>query len=48
MMDYELHKLRAQVAVLKDVAEVYPTSSIGNCITQIESRIKEIEKQTKE
>lgn len=48
MMDYELHKLRAQVAVLKDVAEVYPTSSIGNCITQIASRIKEIEKQNKE
>lgn len=47
-MDYELHKLRAQVAVLKDVAKVYSTSSIGNCITQIESRIKEVEKQTKE
>jgi len=47
-MDYELHKLRAQVAVLKDVAEVYPTSTISNCITQIESRIKEIEKRTKE
>ena len=47
-MDYELHKLRAQVAVLKDVEEVYPTSTIGNCITQIESRIKEIESQNKE
>ena len=47
-MDYELHKLRAQVAVLKDVEEVYPTSTIGNCITQIESRIKEIEKQNRE
>jgi hypothetical protein len=47
-MNWNLHKLRAQVAVLKDVAEVYPTSTIGNCITQIESRIKEIEKQTKE
>lgn len=47
-MDYELHKLKAQVAVLKDVTVVYPTSTIGNCITQIESRIKEIEKQTKE
>jgi hypothetical protein len=43
MTDYELCKLRAQLAVLKDVAEVYPTSSIGNCITQIEARIKEIE-----
>lgn len=47
-MEYELHKLKAQVAVLKDVAKVYPTSTIGNCITQTESRIKEIEKQTKE
>ena len=47
-MDYELHKLKAQVAVLKDVAEVYPTSSIGNCITQIEARIKELEQQNKE
>ena len=44
-MDYELHKLKAQVAVLKDVAEVYPTCTIGNCITQIEARINEIEKQ---
>lgn len=47
-MDYELHKLKAQIAVLKDVAEVYPTCTIGNCITQIESRIKEIELRTKE
>lgn len=47
-MDYELHKLRAQVAVLKDVAKIYQTSSIGNCITQIESRIKEIESQNRE
>lgn len=47
-MDYELHKLKAQVAVLKDVAEVYPTSTICNCITQLESRIKEIEKQNRE
>ena len=47
-MDYELHKLKAQVAVLKDVAEVYPTCTIGNCITQIEARIKEIESQNKE
>jgi hypothetical protein len=46
-MDYELHKLKAQVAVLKDVAKVYPTSTIDNCITQMESRIKEIESQNK-
>jgi hypothetical protein len=42
-MDWELHKLKAQLAVLKDVAEVYKTSSISNCITQISSRIKHIE-----
>ena len=47
-MDYELHKLKAQIAVLKDVAEVYPTCTIGNCITQIEARIKEIDLQNKE
>ena len=47
-MDYELHKLKVQVAVLKDVADVYPTCSIDNCITQIESRIKEMEKQNRE
>jgi hypothetical protein len=42
-MDWELHKLRAQLAVLKDVEKVYPTSSIPNAITQIEARIKHIE-----
>jgi len=47
-MNYELHKLRAQVAVLKDVEKDYSKCSIGNCITQIESRIKEIEKQNRE
>lgn len=47
-MDYELHKLRTQVAVLKDVEKVYPKCSIGNCITQLESRIKEMEKQNRE
>ena len=47
-MDYQLHKLRAQVAVLKDIEKDYPKCSIGNCITQIESRIKEIEKQNME
>ena len=47
-MDWELHKLRAQVAVLKDVEKVYPTSSITNAITQIEARIKEKESRNKE
>lgn len=47
-MDWELHKLRAQLAVLKDVEKDYPTSSIGNCIIQIEARVKHIESTNKE
>ena len=47
-MDWELHKLKAQLSILKDVAEVYPTSSIPNAITQIEARIKHIESRNKE
>ena len=39
-MDYEYHKIKSQIAVLKDVAKDYPTSSIGNAMTQIEARIK--------
>lgn len=47
-IDYELNKLTAQVAILKDVEKEYPTSSICNCISQIESRIKHLKSQTKE
>ena len=47
-MEYELHKLKAQIAVLKDVEQVYPTATISNAISQMQSRIKEIESQTKE
>lgn len=47
-MDWELHRLRAQLAILKDVEKVYPTASIPNAISQIQARIKEIESQTKE
>ena len=47
-MDWELHKLKAQVAVLKDVLETYPTATISNAISQIQARINEIEKQNKE
>lgn len=47
-MDWVLHKLRAQVAVLKDVERVYPTASIPNAVTQIEARIKHIESRNKE
>lgn len=47
-MDYELHKLKEQVAVLKDVEQVYPKATISNAISQIQARIKEIESQNKE
>jgi hypothetical protein len=43
-MDYEYHKLKSQLAILKDVAKDYPTASLPNAIQQIESRIKNIEK----
>jgi hypothetical protein len=43
MMDWEYHKLKAQVAVLKDVLETYPTATISCAIRQIESRIKYLE-----
>lgn len=46
-MDYEYHKLKAQLAVLKDVEKDYPTSSIANVIKQLESRIKHIEESNK-
>lgn len=47
-MNWELHKLRAQFAVLKDVEKVYPTSSIPCVIKQIEARIKHIESTNNE
>jgi hypothetical protein len=40
---YEYHKLKAQLAILEDVAKEYPTSSVPNAIQQIKSRIKHIE-----
>lgn len=41
-MSDNIHRLRAQLAVLKDVAEEYPTCSVQNAIRQISSRIEEI------
>ena len=46
-MEYELNKLKAQVAVLKDVELIYPKATISNAISQIQARIKEIESQIK-
>lgn len=48
MLDYVYHKLRVQLAVLKDVEKSYATATIGNAIKQIESRIKHIEANGKE
>ncbi len=42
-MDKQVEKMKNQVEVLKEVERTYPTSSIGNIITQIESRIKTLE-----
>lgn len=47
-MDYELHKLKAQVAVLKDVEKEYPMATVSNAISQMQARIKEIESKNKE
>lgn len=44
--DYGYHKLKAQLAILEDVAEVYQTSSVPNAIQQIKSRIKHIEENS--
>lgn len=46
--DKELYKLKVQVAVLKDVEQVYPKATVSNAISQMQARIKEIESQTKE
>ena len=39
-----LATLVTQLRILKEVEKTYPTSSIGNAITQIESRIKNLKK----
>ncbi len=36
----EKMRLENQLRVLRDIEKTYPTSSIGNIIMQIESRIK--------
>ena len=39
-MNNETHRLRAQVAILRDVAQDYPGRTIENIIANIEARIK--------
>jgi hypothetical protein len=43
--NYDTLKLRAQVAVLKDVAREYPGRTIENIIQNLEARIKAKERQ---
>lgn len=40
MGNYETLKLRAQVVILKEVAEEYPGRTIENIISNIEARIE--------
>lgn len=44
----ELFKIKAQKAVLEDVAEEYPGRTIENVIQNMDARIKNYEKQRKE
>lgn len=39
-MNNETHRLRAQAAILRDVAQDYPGRTIENIISNIEARIK--------
>lgn len=42
MTQAEYIRLKAQVAVLKEVAEEYPGKTIENIIVQLEARLKEL------
>ena len=45
-MDYEYHRLKSQLAILRDVvAEYGENRSIGNVVMQLDARIKELENQ---
>lgn len=43
MTDYEINRLRAQLAILKDVMAEYSGRTIDNIIVNLESRIKAME-----
>ncbi len=47
-MDIKYVRMRAQLAVLREVARQYGGRTIENVIQQIESRIKELEKHETE
>lgn len=45
MTEYEYNKAKAQLAILKDVAEEYRENrTIGNIIANMEARLKNAEK----
>lgn len=47
-MNYELNKLKAWLAVLKDVAEEYSGRTLDNIIGNIEARVKDAERRQEE
>ena len=47
-MNYQLHKLKAWLAVLKDVAEEYSGRTLDNIIDNIEARVKDAERRQEE
>lgn len=47
MTEQELYRIKAQKAVLEDVAEEYPSRTIENIIANMEARIKNYEKMQK-
>ena len=42
-MSYKTDRMKAQISVLREIMEEYPTRSIDNIIRQLESRVKYIE-----
>ncbi len=47
-MNYQLHKLKAWLAVLKDVAEEYSGRTIDNVIQNIQDRVEYAERRENE
>lgn len=45
MTEQELYRIKAQKAVLEDVAREYPSRTIENIIQNMDARIKNHEKQ---
>lgn len=45
MTEQELYRIKAQKAVIEDVAKEYPSRTIENIIANMDARIKNHEKQ---